>query len=107
MADPKVIAAVKKYLKNLTRNGLPVAFGVLFGSQVTGRSNDLSDIDLIVISPQFDGKISRDIINKLWHIAARTDSRIEPIPCGQDQWKNNNSDAILEIARIEGVTIAG
>jgi predicted nucleotidyltransferase len=107
MADPKVIATVKKYLKNLTQNGLSVAFAVLFGSQVTGRANDLSDIDLIIVSPQFDGKISRDIINKLWHIAARTDSRIEPIPCGQDQWKNNNSDAILEIARTKGVTIAG
>ncbi len=107
MTDPKVIAAVKKYLKNLTQNDLSVAFAVLFGSQVTGRANDLSDIDLIIVSPQFDGKISRDIINKLWHIAARTDSRIEPIPCGQYQWKNNNSDAILEIARTEGVTIAG
>jgi predicted nucleotidyltransferase len=107
MADPKVIAAVQKYLKNLTQNGLSVAFAVIFGSQVTGHANELSDIDLIVVSTQFDGKIKRDIINKLWHIAARTDSRIEPIPCGQDQWQNNKSDAILEIARNEGVTIAG
>ncbi|MFH1369769.1 MAG: nucleotidyltransferase domain-containing protein [Planctomycetota bacterium] len=107
MADPKVIAAVKEYLNHLAQNGLSVAFAVIFGSQVTGHANELSDIDLIVVSPQFDGKIKRDIINKLWHIAARTDSRIEPIPCGQDQWKNNNADAILEIARNEGVTIAG
>jgi hypothetical protein len=47
------------------------------------------------------------IINKLWHIAARTDSRIEPIPCGQQQWQDNKSDAVLEIARNEGVTVAG
>jgi predicted nucleotidyltransferase len=106
MADPKVIATVKEYLKNLAQNGLSVAFVVIFGSQVTGRANDLSDIDLIVVSPQFDNGISRDIINKLWHIAARTDSRIEPIPCGQNQWENNNTDAILEIARTEGETIA-
>jgi predicted nucleotidyltransferase len=106
MVDPKVIAAVKEYLNRLTQNGLSVAFGVIFGSQVTGRANALSDIDLIVVSPMFDGKISRDIINKLWHIAARTDSRIEPIPCGQDQWQNNKSDAVLEIARNEGETIA-
>lgn len=107
MADPKVIAAVKEYLNHLAQNGLSVAFGVIFGSQVTGRANDLSDIDLIVVSPQFDGRISRDIINKLWHIAARTDSRIEPIPCGQKQWQDNKSDAIIEIARNEGVTITG
>lgn len=106
MADQKVIAAVEKYLQCLSENGLGVAFGVIFGSQVTGRANDLSDIDLIVVSPQFDGRISREIIDKLWHIAARTDSRIEPIPCGQDQWQNNKSDAILEIARNEGLTVA-
>jgi predicted nucleotidyltransferase len=107
MADPKVIAAVKEYLRRLSQDGLSVAFAVIFGSQVTGHANELSDIDLIVVSPQFDGKIKRDIINKLWHIAARTDSRIEPIPCGRDQWQNNKSDAILEIARNEGVTITG
>jgi predicted nucleotidyltransferase len=106
MADPKVIAAVKKYIENLAQNGLAVAFAVIFGSQVTGQANDLSDIDLIVVSPQFDSGISRALINKLWHIAARTDSRIEPIPCGQKQWHENKSDAILEIARIEGETIA-
>jgi predicted nucleotidyltransferase len=106
MADPKVIAAVKEYLNRLAQNGLSIAFGVIFGSQVTGHANDLSDIDLIVVSPKFDGIISREIINKLWHIAARTDSRIEPIPCGQQQWQNNTSDAIIEIARNEGLTIA-
>ena len=52
-----------------------------------------------------DGKISRDIVNKLWHIAARTDSRIEPIPCGEIQWEQNRSDAIIEIARTEGTSI--
>ena len=107
MADPKVIAAVKEYLKRLAQNGLSVAFGVIFGSHVTGQADDLSDIDLIVVSPQFDGKIKRDIIDKLWHIAARTDSRIEPIPCGQKQWQDNQTDAFLEIARNEGVTISG
>jgi len=107
MADPEVIAAVKEYLDRLAQNGLSVAFAVVFGSQVTGRASDLSDIDVLVVSPDFDGKISRDIINKLWHVAARTDSRIEPIPCGQQQWRDNTSDAIIEIARNQGVTVMG
>ena len=105
MVDPEVVVAVKEYLHRLTQNGLSIAFAVIFGSQVTGRVSDLSDIDLIVVSPKFDGKISRDVINELWHIAARTDSRIEPIPCGQKQWQDNHCDPILEIARNEGMTI--
>ena len=107
MVDPAVIAKVKEYIQTLSHSGLSVAFGVIFGSQVTGRANDLSDIDLIVVAPQFDGTISRDAINKLWRVAARTDSRIEPIPCGQQRWQTNQTDAIIEIARNEGVTIAG
>lgn len=107
MVDPAVISKVKEYLQQLSQSGLSVTFGVLFGSQVTGGSSALSDIDLIVVSPQFDGKISRDVINKLWHIAARTDSRIEPIPCGQDRWRQDSRDAIIEIAHNEGMTIAG
>ena len=106
MVDPAIIAKVKEYLRTLSHSGLSVAFGVIFGSHATGQANALSDIDLIVVSPQFDGKISRDIINKLWHIAARTDSRIEPIPCGQQQWQQDNRDAVIEIARNEGTTIA-
>jgi len=106
MVDPAIIAKVKEYLQTLSHSGLSVAFGVVFGSHVTGQANALSDIDLIVVSPQFDVKISRDIINKLWHVAARTDSRIEPIPCGEIQWEQNRSDAIIEIARNEGTSIA-
>ncbi len=35
-------------------------------------------------------------------VAARTDSRIEPITCGSRQWREDDSSAILEIARREG-----
>ena len=107
MVDPAIIAKVKQYLQALSHSGLSVAFGVVFGSQATGQASALSDIDLIVVSPQFDGKTSRDIINKLWHVAARTDSRIEPIPCGQNQWRDDRSNAIIEIARNEGTSITG
>jgi len=74
MVDPTIIAKVKEYLQTLSHSGLSVAFGVVFGSQATGQANALSDIDLIVVSPQFDGKISRDIINKLCPARARADS---------------------------------
>jgi hypothetical protein len=41
----------------------------------------------------------------LWRVAARTDSRIEPIPCGERQWVEDRSSAILEIARREGQVV--
>jgi uncharacterized protein len=44
----------------------------------------------------------RTFINLLWQIAARVDSRTEPIPCGSKQWREDDSSAILAIARREG-----
>jgi len=105
MVDPAIVIKVKEYVRRLSQDGLSVAFAVVFGSQATGRANALSDIDMIVVSPQFDVEISRDAINMLWRVAARTDSRIEPIPCGQKQWRDNPADAIIEFARNEGTTI--
>ncbi len=46
-------------------------------------------------------------INLLWRIAAQTDNRIEPIPCGEQQWLEDDASVIIEIARREGETVTG
>jgi predicted nucleotidyltransferase len=85
--------------------GIPVSFAVLFGSQAFGNTHKWSDIDLLVVSPCFDGKRLREDIGALWYAAAQTDSRIEPIACGLQQWNDDTSSAIIEIARREGQRI--
>jgi predicted nucleotidyltransferase len=105
MVDKTVRSSVEAFLRKVCENGVFVRYGVIFGSHTTGRSNDLSDIDLLVVSPRFDDKRERKDINMLWHLAARTDSRIEPIPCGEKQWLEDDSSAIIEIARREGEVV--
>ena len=105
MVEQTIIESVNKYLKALSKSGIDISFGVIFGSYVSGNADAMSDIDLLVVSPEFDGVISRDVVKKLWHVAARTDSRIEPIPCGKNQWENDISNAVIEIARSEGETV--
>jgi len=102
MVDESVVKGVKRYLLALQNRGLTVQFGVVFGSQAKGNAELWSDIDLIVVSPRFDNLISRQDVDLLWHVAARTDNRIEPIPCGERQWQEDDSSAIIEIARREG-----
>ena len=101
VAEP-ALTAVHNYLRALQSHGLPVRFGVVFGSQATGQANEWSDIDLLVVSPLFDGPRQRRDVDLLWRLAARTDSRIEPIPCGERQWTEDTSSAIVEIARRDG-----
>jgi predicted nucleotidyltransferase len=75
---------------------------VVFGSQVSGRTDAFSDIDLLVVSPRFDGRRTRQDVDMLWRVAARTDSRIEPIAVGLQQFEEDDSSAIVEVARREG-----
>jgi len=97
---------VRKYLRALQDQGVAVKFGIVFGSQVDGNTDAWSDIDLLVVSPRFDDWHSRKDINLLWRLAARTDNRIEPIPCGERQWLEDDASAIIEIARRQGETVA-
>jgi uncharacterized protein len=102
VVDSSVIAAVRDYLRSLQEHGLAVRFGVVFGSQAKGQANEWSDIDLLVVSPRFDRARERQDVDMLWHLAARADSRIEPLPCGERQWQEDDSSPIIEIARREG-----
>ena len=104
MVEETVIEIVKCYLASLPALGIHACRAVLFGSYVRGKANEYSDIDLVVIAPEFDGSREISLIKALWR-ATITDSRIEPIPCGEKEWETDGSRPILEIARREGVII--
>jgi predicted nucleotidyltransferase len=102
MVDESIVKVVQRYLYTLIEQGTPVRYGVIFGSRVSGDSDIWSDIDLLVVSPRFDQAYDRSDINHLWRVAARTDSRIEPIPVGMRRFEEDDSSAIIEIARRQG-----
>jgi len=102
MAEREIIDSIQRYIRAVEDAGIPVSFVVLFGSHARGNTHKWSDIDLMVVSPRFDGPRVREDISTLWYMAARTDSRIEPIACGLQQWSEDTSSAIIEIARREG-----
>ena len=106
MVDESIIRVVRRYLQALVEQGIPAPHAVVFGSQATGRTHVWSDIDLLVISPKYDSQRTREDINLLWRTAARTDSRIEPIPVGERQYQEDDSSAIIEIARREGQRVS-
>jgi uncharacterized protein len=105
MADPKVVEIIRRYFDVITRRGIAPAFGVLFGSQVTGDVNEWSDIDLVVVSPLFDTNLEYSPRAELWRATVDVDSRIEPIACGVKQWEVDDGTPILEVARREGVRV--
>lgn len=105
MVDESIINRVSLYLNRLREKGLAIEFGVVYGSYAQSRADQMSDIDVMVVSPIFDGIRNRRDIDLLWHVAAKTDNRIEPVPCGIRQWQEDDTSAIVEIARREGQKI--
>lgn len=105
MVEESIITSVRKYLNELLRVGIPVKFGVMFGSHARKDTHKWSDIDLLVISSRYDESYTREDINVLWRTAARTDNRIEPVPIGLNRWETDDGSTIIEAARREGILI--
>jgi predicted nucleotidyltransferase len=87
----------------LTEEGIHARRAVLFGSHARGTATEDSDIDLVVIAPEFDVVRDFSLVKALWRVAAG--ARIEPIACGEVEWETDGRRPILEIARREGVVI--
>jgi predicted nucleotidyltransferase len=105
MADKTIVKSIQNYLRAVEEKGIPVKYAVLFGSYAKGQQHEWSDIDLLVVSPRYDKKWTHKDWARLWLIAADTDVRIEPIPVGEKQYKEDDSSLIIEIARREGQII--
>ena len=105
MVETATVKIVQDYLAAVRSSGIQACQAILFGSHARGQADSDSDVDILVIAPEFDGRRDRAQIDLLWTLRARTDSRIEPITVGERQWRDDDSSAIIEIARREGQAI--
>ena len=104
MVEESIVAIIKRYLAQLVSIGIHAQRAVLFGSYALGTASEHSDIDLVVIAPEFDASKDISMVKALWH-ATSVDTRIEPIPCGEQEWQKEEGRPILDIARRDGVVI--
>jgi len=105
MVSQSIEVAIREYLRAAAKVGIHARRGVLFGSQANGLADEWSDIDLIVIAPELEPPANNRLVDKLWELRATTDSRVEPIPCGEREWETDESRPILHIARRGGIEI--
>ena len=105
MVEPAIVKVVQDYLAAVRRSGVQASRAIVFGSCARGDAGPDSDVDILVVAPEFDGVYDRTRIDLLWTLRAQTDSRVEPIAVGERQWREDNASAIIEIARREGQEI--
>jgi predicted nucleotidyltransferase len=100
---PVAIAqSVERFLSAL-RKVRHVEAAYLYGSHVLGGAREWSDIDVAVISPDFQGDLFQERV-MLMRLAAQVDDRIEPHPFAPDDFTPTNPLA-HEIRRT-GIRIA-
>lgn len=108
MVEKKILGIVRDYLSIVNQAGIHANRVVIFGSWARGEAKPESDIDLVVVAPEFDEGHNRDLISRLWELRIEVPEawRIEPLACGEREWLEDTSRAVIEIARREGEVIA-
>lgn len=81
---------------------IPVEKVILFGSCARARNTRYSDIDIIVVSSYFVRKKKIESMQYLFHIAAKVDSRIEPIPATPEELRKCDPRTFLGQAVSSG-----
>ena len=106
MVESTVSTIVRKYFDTLPSYGIQAERAILFGSFAKGVPAEWSDIDILIVAPEFDQPHTIDLVKKLWIATKNVDYRIEPVACGVKEWESDDSRPILEIARREGIEVA-
>jgi predicted nucleotidyltransferase len=104
MVDQAVIQAVRHYLEVLAANGINASKAILFGSQARGTARPESDIDILVLAKEFDrNRWAKE--SKLHILTLQADYRLQPIPVGIKQFRQDDVSPVIEMARREGIEI--
>lgn len=72
----QIEAIVKTYIREVEKL-YRVEQVILFGSYATGKANEFSDIDLAVVSPDFQGKPEMEILQHLSRMTVGIDTSLE------------------------------
>ena len=100
--DSKIRESIKKYIEKISQYYKIEAI-ILFGSYAKGTENEDSDIDIAIISSDFN-----DIIEdgaKLIGLTWKIDTRIEPHPITTEDYKNISNPFVREVVDT-GIKVA-
>jgi hypothetical protein len=98
MDKAEVLTTIGSFRKNLDALGIHSSTIVLYGSYARGDWNEWSDIDLIVVSEDFQNLGYWERIDKLVDAIYPTRAPIEAVAMTPDEWEKGDS-MIAQIAR--------
>lgn len=100
--NSEIMESIQKYIKKISEHYKIEAI-ILFGSYAKGTENEASDIDIAIVSSDFN-----DIIEdgaKLIGLTWKIDTRIEPHPITTDDFEKISNPFVKEIVNT-GIKVA-
>ena len=100
--DNRIMESIQKYVKKISKYYKIEAI-ILFGSYAKGTENENSDIDIAIISSDFN-----DIIEdgaKLIGLTWKIDTRIEPHPITKEDYETISNPFVKEVVDT-GIKVA-
>lgn len=104
MVEKEIIEKINKFVRELRRRKIRVAKVILYGSRVSGKAHEYSDIDVAIVSPDF-GKDRYNEGARLFEIASEIDTRIEPVPLSLNAYENNTWVPLIYEIREKGIVL--
>ncbi len=98
----EIMTILKKYVAELERNNIHLEAVVLFGSYATGRYEEFSDIDVALVSDDFQGVRFLDR-RRITKPTLATDYTIDPLPYRSEDF--NEEDLFVKEILKTGVRI--
>jgi predicted nucleotidyltransferase len=100
--DTVVMNNVRLFLAKLRNAGISISKAYIFGSYVTGKTDEWSDIDIAIVSPQIGNDRFEERV-KLTEMAISIDERLEPLPFNQDSFCDD--DPFVKKIITEGLAV--
>ena len=105
MARKETIGKVLEYIDILKQYGLKIDKAFLYGSAARNEEGEDSDIDVMLVSRDFDDGSDDQTIGLIWRLTRRVDSRIEPLAVGLKRFKKDKISPLLQLVKKEGIPI--
>ncbi|MDA3892811.1 MAG: nucleotidyltransferase domain-containing protein [Salinivirgaceae bacterium] len=104
MATEEVISLLKKYIILLNSEGISVKHAYLFGSYATDTATENSDIDLMIVSDNYNE--NDDIATgNMWRLTKKVSTKIEPFLIGINKFNADLDSIFLTAIKETGVVI--
>lgn len=104
MVEKEIRIKIREFVKELKRQKIIVTKVILYGSRVSGKAHEYSDIDVAIVSPDF-GKDSYRDGARLFEIAGKIDPRIEPVAISLKSYEEDTWIPLIYEIRKNGLKL--